>query len=145
MSIGGMIWLQDIDKLFRIISKILKPSGHFVIYDMHPFTYMLGWEGEEGYEASDPNKIVYSYFKKDPWIDSSGLDYYGGTSYDAKKNISFPRKMSDIFMSIISAEMSIEFFNEFSEDISGEFEEAEKCGKMPLSFSLIAKNKREKL
>lgn len=141
MSIGGMIWLHDAGKLFNIISKMLKPSGHFIIYDMHPFTVMLGLEGEDGYDASDPNKVVYSYFKKDPWIDSSGLDYYGGKEYDAKENYSFPRKMSDILMAVISAQMSIEYFNEFTEDISGEFEEVEKCGKMPLSYSLIAKKK----
>lgn len=143
MSIGGMTWLNDSNRLFKLISNLLKPKGHFVIYDMHPFTDMLGCEGEKGYDEKDPNKIVNSYFNEEPWIETCSLDYYGGKQYDAKASICFPRKLSEIFMSIINNGLSIEYFNEFAEDISNGFEEVEKLGKMPLSYSLIAKKRRE--
>lgn len=142
MSIGGMTWLKDSMELFSIISHLLKPEGKFVIYDMHPFTDMLSYKGEEGYDVQMPDKAVYSYFRKEPWVESSGLDYYGWKEYDANPCVSFPRKMSEIIMSAIKNGLDIEYFEEFKEDISNGFEEVERRGLVPLSYSLIAKKRR---
>jgi ubiquinone/menaquinone biosynthesis C-methylase UbiE len=34
---GFLVWIADIDGLFREAHRILKPGGHYVFYDIHPF------------------------------------------------------------------------------------------------------------
>jgi len=84
-------------------------------------------------------KIVRSYFKREPWIDEDGLDYIGGTTYDAKTTISFPHTMSETISAIAGNGLVILELREYGQDIADSFAHLEKYGKLPLSYSLVGR------
>ena len=108
-----------------------------MIYDEHPFTYMMAIEGDEEYDADDPMKIVNSYFRKEPWIDNDGIDYIGRSKYMGKTSYNFTRKISDIINALIKQGILITELNEYTHSINTFFGEQEKYEKMPLSYILI--------
>ncbi|MDC7124706.1 MAG: class I SAM-dependent methyltransferase [Spirochaetales bacterium] len=137
ISIGAINWLPDIDKFFSIASRLLKKNGKFFIYEMHPATFMLPAENEELKEDEDPFTIKYSYFSKDPWISDEGIDYVGKRKYKAKTTYEFVHTTSEIINSLISNNIKIELFNEYSHDVSTCFGHIENDKKVPLSFILV--------
>ena len=138
-TVGALCWLNDLQPLFAVVARLLRPGGHLFIHELHPFTDMMAVEGDEGYDAGDQLKIVRSYFKKEPWIDEDGLDYIGGTTYDAKTTISYPHTMSETISAIAASGLVILELREYREDIANSFAHLEKYGKLPLSYSLLAR------
>lgn len=141
MSIGGLCWLPDLKTYFQLCSSLLKRGGHFLITDSHPYTILIGFEGEEGYVPEYPMNPVNSYFKGDPWIDTDGIDYIGGVTYESKPMASFPHKLGDIFNNLISAGIEIVEFNEYPQDVATIFSHVSDSGKLPLCYSLIGKKR----
>ena len=141
ISVGALSWLPDIPRFFEIAASMLKPNGLIFIYEMHPFTDILGCEGEDGYQKEYPLNPLYSYFKEDPWIDTDGIDYIGGTVYKSKPIAEFSHTISSILNSLIKAGIEICEFNEYSHDISTGFKDIEKDKIVPLSYILIGKKK----
>ena len=70
---------------------------------MHPV--LLMYEQGEGGTASC---LAYSFFKRDAWEETRDLDYYGGTTYDAKANYSFPHTLADIVMAAIGSGLTLQ-------------------------------------
>ncbi len=136
LSIGGLVWAPDLDGAFVRIAALLKPGGHLVIYDEHPFYYMLACEDEEGFDHKFPEKPIYSYFKTDPWISNSGIDYIGKTTYKAKTNYNFTHKFSDLINAIAKQGIIISELQEYPHDLSGEMEYLESKKILPLSYLL---------
>ena len=87
---------------------------------------------------------VYSYFKEDPWIDTNGIDYVGGTTYESKPMANFAYKMSDIINHLVCAGVEILELKEYPDDIAAVYSHVEKFKKLPLCFSLIGKKKGKK-
>ena len=142
ISIGALPWLPDLPRFFEITSAMLRPGGHLVIYESHPVSFMLASEGDQEYDPNDPAKIVYSYFRKEPWVDNDGIDYYGKTSYKAKTTYNYTIKLMDILNPIIKGGLEIIEFDEYPHDTSVCFEHIAGRKLLPLSFILIAgKNK----
>ena len=141
ISVGALSWLPDIPRFFEIAASMLKPNGLIFIYEMHPFTDILGCEGEEGFQKEHPLNPLYSYFKEDPWIDNDGIDYIGGTVYESKPMAEFSHTVSSILNSIIKAGIEICEFNEYSHDISSGFKDIESDKMVPLCYTLIGKKK----
>ncbi|GKU80109.1 bifunctional 2-polyprenyl-6-hydroxyphenol methylase/3-demethylubiquinol 3-O-methyltransferase UbiG [Paenibacillus sp. L3-i20] len=137
ISIGALTWLPDLNKFFNIASTLLKNDGKLVIYEMHPMLNMLAMEGDPEFE--DPMKIAFSYFKNDPWINNTGIDYVGNTTYESKTNYSFSHTLASIFNAIIQSGIQISEFEEHNYDISCIFTHLEKEAKIPMCFTLIGK------
>jgi SAM-dependent methyltransferase len=136
ITIGALCWMPDLSKYFEIISGLLKSGGYLLIYEQHPITNILGCEREPDYEPEDPMRVVYSYFRTEPWIDNNGIDYIGNTIYESATTYGFTQKISDIFNAIIKNGLKITEFYEYPHDISMSFSAAEKFGKIPLSYIL---------
>ncbi|MHA1969065.1 MAG: class I SAM-dependent methyltransferase [Candidatus Hodarchaeales archaeon] len=134
ITVGALVWLPDMDELFQIASKLLKPKGQLFMYEMHPFLDMLDPENKK-----DPLKITDSYFKVEPWIETAGIDYIGKTKYKAKTTIEFTHKLSDIINAIIKSGIQIIEFNEYSHDISAVFEHLEQEHMVPLCYLILGK------
>jgi len=133
ITIGVLGWMPDIDLFFATISKLLAPGGAILIYEHHPVLVMF----EPG-QADDPVNWELSYFRDEAYIDESGLDYFGGESYDATPNASFGHKMSDIVMGGISAGLHVEYFEELPTHISHTWWNVEHSGiGVPMSFVLV--------
>lgn len=140
---GSLTWFHDLGKLFALVSRLLKQHGYLIIYEIHPFTNLLALKDEPDYEKSNPFKIVYSYFRNQPWITNTGADYIGKTTYKSKTFTSFSHTLSNIIMAICSDEMVIKEFAEYPHDISAALEDIEKDKMVPLSYTLLAqKNKK---
>lgn len=133
ITIGVLSWMPDIDRFFAAIEKLLTPDGAIFIYEHHPYLVMF----EPG-QAGDPVNWELSYFHEDAYIDDSGLDYYGGESYEATPNASFSHKMSDIVMGGLKAGLALEYFEELPQHISNTWYNVEHSGiGLPMSFVLV--------
>ena len=58
VTIGVLGWLPDLPGFFKVVERLLRPGGHFFLYDQHPVLGMF-----------DPNqKLVVdsSYFRREP-------------------------------------------------------------------------------
>ena len=66
------------------VQLVLKPNGIFILSENHPITNSLALESEDEFDKNNPGKFAYSYFKKEPWIETDGMDYVGNTRYTSK-------------------------------------------------------------
>ena len=140
---GALTWFHDLGRLFELVGKMLKPEGYLVIYEIHPFTNLLAWKEEPVYEAANPYKIVYRYFRNDPWVSDTGADYIGKTTYKSKKFTSFAHKLSDIITAIGSNKIIIKEFTEYPHDVSAALEVLEKDKIVPLSYTILGQKSND--
>lgn len=134
-TIGAITWFEDLTLLFEKAARCLKSNGMLLINDFHPFVNMLPLPHEDDFDEKNLNKITYSYFRKEPWIENNGMGYMT-SEYKSKTFTSFSHTLSDIINSIIAAGISIKKLNEYSYDI-GMTNVYDNKG-YPLSFILIA-------
>jgi len=137
ISIGALVWLSDLDKFFKVVARILKPGGKLLIYETHPFLYCFPAEDEPEFDSDNPLQVVYSYFRSEPWVTNDGIDYVGGTRYEAKTSYCYTQKMSDIINPIIRNGILIKELLEYDNDIDGTFGQLEKEKKVPLCYMLL--------
>lgn len=139
ISIGALSWLPDLEGFFRIVSRMLREEGTLLIYEQHPFTYMLAATDEPDFDKEHPMKVAYSYYRTEPWANDTGMDYVGGTKYKAKEAFSFTQKLSDIFNAIIKSGINILEFTEYSHDISEMWDHIIREKMIPLCYILVGK------
>lgn len=139
ITIGVLSWMPDIDKFFSRVAKLLAPNGVIFIYEHHPILLMF----EPG-PADGPVHWELSYFREEAYIDDSGLDYFGGDSYDATPNASFSHKMSDIVMGGIKSCLTLEHFEELPKHISNAWWNVEHAGiGVPMSYTMVFRNSKQ--
>lgn len=137
-TIGALCWFDDLERFFAIAAQLLRPNGHLFVYEVHPVSVFFALLGEVDYEAERELKIAYSYFRREPFVSESGLDYVGNSQYDAKTNYSFPHTLTDIFPGLLKNGLTIREFQEYPHDSSADFKHLEKVQKVPLWFTLVA-------
>ncbi|WP_420862865.1 class I SAM-dependent methyltransferase [Algirhabdus cladophorae] len=133
ITIGVLGWMPDIDGFFASVAQLLKPGGALFIHEHHPVTVMV----KPG-PAEAPVEWELSYFASAPYVDTNGLDYYGGTRYDALPNYSYSHKLSDILMGAVKCGLLLEDFEERPDHISNAWwnVEASDIG-LPMSYTLV--------
>ena len=112
-TIGVIGWMPDLPGFFQVLARLTRSGGHLFMEETHPVLLMY----EEG-EDNAPSYLEYSYFKQEPWVETSGLDYYQGTKYPSKPNYAFPHTLADIMMAAIEAGFVLRHFAELAFDIS---------------------------
>ncbi|MHB1485559.1 MAG: class I SAM-dependent methyltransferase [Saccharofermentanales bacterium] len=138
ITIGALTWFEDLKAFFNKTASCLKDGGYLVINEKHPVTDMLAMEGEENFDASLPDKLINSYFRQEPWIESNGMGYMSDSSKDYKKTFySYSHTFADIMNAIIDNGMQIRKLKEFDFDISSSFCNLDHKG-IPLSYILIS-------
>lgn len=138
IMIGALCWFENLKEFFKQVSMCLKKNGILIIHEIHPFTDMLAVPGEDVYDENNPNKIIYSYFRKEPFMDCFGMSYLSGTEYKSKPFTSFPHSLGDIITCVIESDLAVRTFQEFDVDVSADTEALSSKG-MPLSYILVAK------
>ena len=111
ITIGVFGWMPDLEKFCSIMKRLLRPGGQIAVYEDHPILNMYG--SEKPY----PCLPSYSYFDNRPQPEASGLDYFGGTHYEAETNYWTTHKLSDILTAMIGLDFRLEIFEEFAHDI----------------------------
>ncbi|MEP1207274.1 MAG: class I SAM-dependent methyltransferase [Rhizobiaceae bacterium] len=133
ITIGVLSWMPDIERFFSVISDLVRPGGAIFIYEQHPILEMVKPAG-----ADEPIEWELSYFHDQPYVETEGLDYYGGETYQAKPVTSFCHKMSDVIMAAVNNSLSIEHFDEYPHHISNAWWNVEKSGiGLPMCYSLV--------
>ena len=65
---GFFVWIADLGAVFREVSRILKPGGTYVFYDIHPF--MRPWK-----EQVTPIEMEKPYWDTGPFRESADGSY----------------------------------------------------------------------
>lgn len=133
VTIGVVSWMPELKAFFEVIRGLLKPGGHLVMEEMHPVLFMYEENTETGVSS-----IEYSYFNKQIWEETDGLDYYGHEVYDGAPNYSFMYRLDEILMAGIDVGLSLQRFTELDYDISNFCSDLEQSPtKPPLGFVMV--------
>jgi ubiquinone/menaquinone biosynthesis C-methylase UbiE len=134
ITIGALCWMPDLQLFFQIVARLLKPQGWLFIYEVHPVLYMF-----EPSEHDDPPRAQNCYFRREPWVDEEGLDYYGMTTYKSLPLYSFLHKLSDIITGCLNNGLTLKSFTEYDHDITNLWAHfAHFRIKPPLCYTLVA-------
>jgi len=133
ISEGSLQWFPDLDEYFSVVSRLLKPDGQILVFEIHPFAYV------NGKLKQDPNYAT-SYFVKGPYSYADGLDYVGGVSYEAKECCWFMHKMSDILGAIRRSGIELLEFDEYGMEMANDpmFQGEDRY---PLSYTVTGRKK----
>lgn len=115
VTAGALCFMPDLKGYFLAASRLLKPKGVLTIYEAHPLTRMFLKDRDR---KGAPLAFVKSYFDNEPLLHTTGLDYQGGTTYDAKPIYYFQHKLADVLMGVVAAGFSLEHFAEHDQDPS---------------------------
>lgn len=133
ITIGVLGWLPDIESFFDVIQGLLKPGGQLVMEEMHPVLLMYEPDPEGG-----PASVQHSYFGKQVWEETDGLDYYGNETYAAAPAYNFMHRLDEILMAGISNGLNLRRFKELDYDISLFCPDLETSPtKPPLGFVMV--------
>lgn len=133
ITIGVISWMPDLTGFFEVVSSLLKPGGALFIYEQHPILDMI-----KPAPADEPIVWELSYFDKNPYVETEGLDYFGGEQYNAKPVTSYTHTMSEVIMACINCGMTLEHFEELPGHISNTWWNVEHLNiGLPMSFTLI--------
>lgn len=137
VTAGALCFMPDLPRYFRIARSMLKPGGVLTIYEAHPLTRMFLKDRDR---KGEPLRFVRSYFESQPVLHTSGLDYQGGTTYDAKPIYYFQYKLSDVLRAFTQAGFAIDSFEEHDRDPSQSRTSLESLpARPPLSYILTGK------
>jgi len=137
ITIGALCWFHDLDLFFEKVSRCLKSDGTLIINEAHPVTNMLGLPGEEGFDESNPQRIMHTYFEK-TWKENDGMWYMTGKEYASKTFTSFTHPFSSIVNGIANSGLRIRSLHEYEVDISSEMFSVLNNTGIPLSYVLRA-------
>ena len=135
-TIGALPWFWDLDPVFALVKRCLKPEGTLLIHDSHPFLCLLPVPGEEEYREGEI-RVTYPYFRDTPWLENSGMSYLSET-YDSPTFTSFTHTASDIVGGVLRAGLRLEAFQEYDHDVG--ISPVYNGKNLPLSYLLLAKN-----
>ncbi len=139
VTIGVLGWMPDLRGFFSVAARLLRPGGALFIYEQHPILDMV----EPG-KADEPVSWDYSYFREEPFVETEGLDYYGGGTYESKPLSSFHHTMSDIIMAGIESGLGVEHFQELPNHISMTwYNVAQQGPRLPMSYTLVLRKPAE--
>lgn len=135
ITVGALVWIPDLELYFKKAYNLLKSDGKIFIYEHHPIGGIFPYDDE----SSEIKKVVRSYFDKEIFQSSTGIDYYGGHSYDSETSYEFAYTLSDLFNILVRCGFNIRKFNEYTRDIALGHRKLETSGSgVPLSYILIA-------
>lgn len=135
-TLGAITWFEDLTLLFESVAKCMKDEGLLLINDFHPFFNMLALPTDDCFDSENLNKLAFSYFKKEPWIETSGMDYMTDV-YESKPFVSFSHTLSAIINALLANHVMVTRLDEYDYDI-GLTDIYDHRG-LPLSFTLVAK------
>ena len=149
ITVGCLGWMPDLPELFRVCRRLVKTGGDIFIHEIHPLAEALACDGsaESAFGqsvANAPGPVVVladNYFRTDPCIDQGGLDYVGGTDYESHTTqYWFVHPVSAVLMALKQAGFSLEFIQEYPEDVSGCRKDLQTADVgLPLSWILVEK------
>ncbi|MBV4459098.1 class I SAM-dependent methyltransferase [Pseudomonas sp. COR58] len=134
ITIGVLNWMPDIGVFLRHVARVLRPGGHLVIYETHPFLEMLDPEAE------DPFRVATSYFRQEPFVQEEPIVYAGKVEQKTAPSYWFVHTLGAIFSGAIGAGLTIAHFKEYPhsnrEELYDRYEG--QTAQVPMCFTLVA-------
>lgn len=137
-TIGAITWFKDLEELFHVVSRCLKPKGVMILHEIHPVMNILPLPDEDGYRSDITVALEHKYFTKEPWIETNGMGYISG-EYESKTFTSFAHSMEEIINGVIKSDMEIRLLNEYDYDIG--LSDAYDGKGLPLSMLLVSEKR----
>jgi len=142
-SYGTIGWLPDLNKWANLVHNYLKPGGTFILIEFHPVVWMFD---------NDFNKIEYSYFKKEPIVESEKNTYADKDASINLESVTWNHSLSEVFQSLITNGFQIDDLKEYDYSPYECFNDCEKLAerkfiikklgdKIPLVYSIVANKK----
>lgn len=104
-SFGVLGWLRSMKDWARVVSHFLKPQGKLFLIEFHPFVWMYD---------EDFTHLKYSYFNQGPIVEEFEGTYANREADIKNKYVSWNHPLSDIFSSLISADIELLDFKEYN-------------------------------
>ena len=133
ISEGSLQWFSSLNDFFKVVSKLLKPDGELLIYEIHPFAYFFEPANDLAKEPALDDFIPY--FEKGPYSYKNGMDYVGQSAYTGKTCYWYMHKISDIINALIGNGLEIEQIDEYNMEMANN-ERIKNMEKFPLSYIL---------
>jgi 2-polyprenyl-3-methyl-5-hydroxy-6-metoxy-1,4-benzoquinol methylase len=137
---GVLGWLPDLQKWARVVQTMLKPGGMLILAEFHPVIWMF----DDAFE-----RIDYSYFKRDPIIETIEGTYADKNAPVKQKTISWNHSLDEVMGCLLEQNMQITQFREYdyspyhclnnmTEVEAGKFQIKNMEGKLPIVYALQA-------
>lgn len=134
-TIGAITWFQDLRALFAVAARCLKPGGMLLINDFHPFVNMLPLPYEEAFDPAVTDRLTYSYFRTEPWLEHNAAGYMTDHS-SAHLFTSFSHTIGGIVNAVTEAGLCVTSLTECDADVG--ITEVYNGRGYPLSYTLLA-------
>ena len=134
ITVGALGWMPDVVRFLQVVARLLDTGGWLFVHEMHPILDM--------YDplSKTPTVPADSYFRTEPYVETAGLDYVGGTDYEGPPQYWFHHSVASILNGVVATGLRIDSFHEFEHDISGLYEAIAQCPqKPPMSYILTAR------
>ena len=139
-SYGVIGWLPDLHKWAEIIAHYLKPGGFFYMAEFHPVVWML----DEEFKG-----VKYYYHNQEVIVLDAQGTYTDRNAEIQSKEYSWNHSTSEVLNSLLSQNLQLNFFNEYSyspypcfqnivQGIDGNWRVKGLEDKIPMVFSLKA-------
>ncbi len=139
---GALIWLQDLDAWAAVIARLLSPRGRFILFEGHPIEWLFDVDQDGRWVATD-----YDYFAGPEASRGWAPEYIDRLSVpDAEQSWKFARAWTfgEVITALLGADLRLERVTEHPIDWWGGHADlrAEERGRVPLSFSVVARRSR---
>ncbi|GAA2556480.1 class I SAM-dependent methyltransferase [Winogradskya consettensis] len=123
---GALIWMPDMTAWAGEVARLLRPGGHFFVYEQHPANPLWTWDPDVARIRPDR-----SYFGR------SFVNY----DFPANGAVEWQCTLGGIVTALITAGLEIRHLAEYAEPFwrMGGVEAAAWDGRLPNSFSLLAR------
>ncbi|CDG23089.1 conserved protein of unknown function [Xenorhabdus poinarii G6] len=134
ITIGVLNWMPDIERFFASVSGLLKPAGHLVIYETHPFLEMLEPESERPFELRN------DYFTAKPYVSREAIIYEGCGSDTGVASYWYVHELGSILGGLLSAGLRLSHFKEYRHSNREELYDLYESGPLtlPMCYTLVS-------
>lgn len=139
-SYGTIGWLPDLERWAHVVQHFLKDGGKFIMAEFHPVVWMYN---------DDFTEVHYNYFNDGPIVETQTGTYADKNADLEVEYVTWNHPLSEVFMSLINAGLTIEQFHEFDYSPYNCFSHTEEVGEkqfrikhfennIPMVYSLLA-------
>lgn len=135
ITIGVLNWMPDLPRFFEIVAGLMTPGAPLVIYETHPFLEVFDPEAE------DPYLPAFSYFRKEPFVETGTFTYDGSDRLEAPASYWFVHTIGEIVTACAQAGLTIERLEEYPHsNREADYDlYRNRAAQMPMCFLLVAR------
>ena len=140
---GSLMWLQDLDAWASVVARLLSPTGRFVLFEGHPAEWLFDVDDDGRWIATD-----YDYFAGPEASRGWAPEYIDRLSLDEPEQAwKFARAwtLGEVITALLATDLRLERVAEHPIDWWGGHADVrlQDRGRIPLSFSVVARSSRQ--